>query len=56
MTVNSWIITSAKLLFFDNPHFLPGNPHSLLLLPVSLLKVSTIMLKQNSAKRVEFLE
>lgn len=56
MDVNSWIRTIAKLLFFHNPHFLSGNPHSLFLLPLSFLKVSTIMLKQNSAKRVEFFE
>jgi len=50
--VNSWIRTIAKLLFFHNPHFLPGNPHSPPLLLLVLLKLSTLLLKQISEQRV----
>jgi hypothetical protein len=54
--VNSWIRTIAKLLFFDNPHFLPGNPHSRLLLLLLFGNLSTLLLKQFSVKRVHHFE
>jgi len=39
--VNWWKTTTAKLLHFQYPHFLPGNSHGYLLLELVFVNVST---------------